>query len=85
MISLISESAQAAEVAKESAWDEIRCQTNILLYAAPSVLPSKPKKPMQSGDDEKRRKQRKQPDEKADRNQKKTAAGRLRLLRQAFE
>ena len=53
MIKLLSESTQAAELANESEWDITRWRTSILLYAAPSVLLSKPKKQAQSGDDEK--------------------------------
>ena len=51
MIKLLSESAQAAELANENEWDAIRWRTSTLLYAAPSILLSKPKKQVQSDDD----------------------------------
>ena len=48
---LISECAQAAELAEGSEWDAIRWRTSMLLYVAPSVLLSKPKKPKQNEGD----------------------------------
>ena len=51
MIKLLSESAQAAELANENESDAIRWRTSTLLYAAPSILLSKPKKQVQSDDD----------------------------------
>ena len=51
MMKLISESAQATEMADESEWDASRWRTSILFFVAPSVLLSKPKKQKQSVDD----------------------------------
>ena len=53
MVKLLGESAHAADVANENEWDTIRWRTSTLLFAAPSVLLSKPKKQLQSDDDEK--------------------------------
>ena len=55
MMKLISESAQAAEMADESEWDVTRWRTSVLQCAAPSVQHSKPKKQKQSNDDRKDR------------------------------
>ena len=53
MAKLLGESAHAADTANENEWDTIRWRTSTLLFAAPSVLLSKPKKQLQSDDDEK--------------------------------
>ena len=58
---LISESAQAADLAEGSEWDAIHWRTSMLLHVTSSILLSKPKRQKQNEGDDK--------DEMKDRNQ----------------
>ena len=82
---LISESGQAAELAEGSELEATRWRTSMLLYVAPSLLLSKPKKQKAKRRRRKRRNERKQPHENAEGNPKKTAAGRERRMEQTPE
>ena len=82
---LVSESAQAAELAEGSKWDAIRWRTCMILYVRPSVLLSKPEKQQQNEGDEKNEIKESDQMKMLKEIRKKTAAGRERRMELTLE